>query len=110
MVISDLYLLPGLKKQCANYIAQHLSPSTVIPIVMTSRLMQLSKLESICAQFIAYNLEKVIQIIECFDCIIFEFIYFKDYRQKRIQRSYSKGRGGIPFLQSFHSFNDCLYL
>ncbi len=60
LILSDLYLLPGLKRQCANYIGLHLNSLNAISILRTSRLMQLTKLEAVCTEFIAQNLEKVI--------------------------------------------------
>jgi len=70
IVMSDVYLLPGLKRQCANYVGQHLTPNNVISILMTSRLMQLTKLERICIEYMAQNLEKVIDSKELKDLII----------------------------------------
>ncbi len=71
IILSDLYLLPGLKRQCANYIGHHLNSLNAISILRTSRLMQLIKLEAVCTEFIAQNLEKVIffQSIQNLICI-----------------------------------------
>lgn len=70
LLASDLYLLGGLKRLCANYIGHNLTSNNVISILLTARLMQLTKLESSCAEFIAQNLEKVTQKEEFRDLIV----------------------------------------
>ena len=57
--MADLYLLPGLKKMCANVIGQTLSDSTVISVLRVSRMFDLTKLEDQCAEYMARNLERV---------------------------------------------------
>ncbi|KAJ8301171.1 hypothetical protein KUTeg_020158 [Tegillarca granosa] len=61
---ADLYLLPGLKRQCANCISKYIDDSNVLSILMLSRLYSLQRLEDQCAEFIANNLEKIILLTE----------------------------------------------
>ena len=58
---ADLYLLPGLKRHCANCIAKHINIDNVVQITRTARLFSLPRLEDQCAEFIANNLSKVIR-------------------------------------------------
>ncbi|XP_041377868.1 ankyrin repeat and BTB/POZ domain-containing protein 1-like [Gigantopelta aegis] len=66
---ADLYLLPGLKRLCANYMTKFLDAENVVSILRTSRLFTLPRLESQCAEYIANNLEKVIEQEEFADLV-----------------------------------------
>ncbi|XP_054162101.1 ankyrin repeat and BTB/POZ domain-containing protein 1-like [Oppia nitens] len=70
IMTADLYLMPGLKRQCANFIGQHLTVNNVISTLLTSRLLQLTKLEGQCAEFMAQYLHKIINKEEFKDLII----------------------------------------
>ena len=59
MCAADLYLLPGLKRQCANVVARYLQVSNVVMVIKTARLFNLPRLEDQCAEFMAENIEKV---------------------------------------------------
>ena len=59
MCAADLYLLPGLKRQCANVVAGYLQVSNVVMVIKTARLFNLPRLEDQCAEFMAENIEKV---------------------------------------------------
>lgn len=59
---ADLYLLPGLKRHCANCIAKHLNTSNVVQVTRTARLFSLPRLEDQCAEFIANNIEEVMLV------------------------------------------------
>ncbi|CAE1273634.1 ABTB1 [Acanthosepion pharaonis] len=61
---ADLYLLPGLKRQCAAFVAKNLEVNQVINVLRTARLFNLYRLQDQCAEFIAANLYKVIQLEE----------------------------------------------
>lgn len=66
---ADLFLLVGLKKQCANEIANHLTVENVINVLRVGRMFNLSKLEDQCAEFMANNLEQLINTPEFSDII-----------------------------------------
>ena len=57
--VADLYLLPGLARQCGVVIGQYLDVDTVVSSLQTARLFNLCRLETICAEFMAANIEKV---------------------------------------------------
>ncbi|KAL3852443.1 hypothetical protein ACJMK2_016080 [Sinanodonta woodiana] len=57
---ADMYLLPGLKRLCANCISQFLDCGNVVQILRTARLFNLPRLEDQCAEFIANDLDEVI--------------------------------------------------
>lgn len=59
MVKADMYLLPGLKRYCAAYIAELMDEDNVFTILRLTRLFDLPKLEDQCAEFIANNIEVV---------------------------------------------------
>ena len=59
MWAADLYLLPGLKRQCANVVAQYLQVNNVVTVIKTARLFKLPRLEDQCAEFMAKHIEKV---------------------------------------------------
>ena len=58
---ADMFLLPGLKRHCANVMAQYLDVENCVNILRTARLFTLPRLEDQCAEFIASNIEKVIK-------------------------------------------------
>ena len=49
MVKADMYLLPGLKRYCAAYIADLIDEDNVFTILRLTRLFDLPKLEDQCA-------------------------------------------------------------
>lgn len=59
LYLADLFLLPGLKKQCASVIHQNLTTDNVIPVIRLVRLYNLLQLEDQCTEFMAEHLEKV---------------------------------------------------
>lgn len=59
--IGDMYLLPGLKRQCGNAISRYIDLDNVVSVLRTARLVNLPRLEDDCAMFIAQNLEPVIR-------------------------------------------------
>ena len=59
LCMADMYLLPGLKRQCANVISQFLDVDTIVSILRTARMFNLARLEDQCAEFLANNIEKV---------------------------------------------------
>jgi len=61
---ADVYLLAGLKRQCAAVIGQHLEENNVVNILRTARLFDLPRLEDQCAEFIARRIEKMVDDTE----------------------------------------------
>lgn len=59
MVKADMYLLPGLKRFCAAFIAELMDEDNIFTILRLTRLFDLPKLEDTCAEFIANNIEAV---------------------------------------------------
>ncbi|XP_071815730.1 ankyrin repeat and BTB/POZ domain-containing protein 1-like isoform X1 [Apostichopus japonicus] len=67
---ADLFLLPGLKKQCANEIANHFTDENVISVLQIARMFNLIKLEDQCAEFMANILSLLIGKQEFADLIV----------------------------------------
>ena len=59
MCAADMYLLPGLKRHCANVMARYLTIEDVVMVLQTARMFNLPRLEDQCAEYMADNLEKV---------------------------------------------------
>ncbi len=56
---ADMFLLPGLKRQCASVMGQYLELDNVVNILRTAQLFSLPRLEDQCAEYLATNIEKV---------------------------------------------------
>ncbi len=69
----DLYLMPGLKRHCANSICQYLELDNIINILRTARLFDLPRLEDQCVSFMATYIDKVCTKI--FFLNVFCFVY-----------------------------------
>jgi len=67
---ADMFLLNGLKPMVANYIAAHLDPSNVVTVIRTARLLELHRLECQCTEYMASNLESIIQLPEFHELVI----------------------------------------
>ncbi|XP_029636543.1 ankyrin repeat and BTB/POZ domain-containing protein 1-like [Octopus sinensis] len=59
---ADIYLLPGLKRQCANFMSKNLEVQQVVSVLRIARLFNLYRLQNQCAEYMATNLVKVIQL------------------------------------------------
>lgn len=57
--IGELYLMPGLKKLCANFLISAIDSENVISLIKVSRTYNLPRIEVFCNEFIAKNLEEV---------------------------------------------------
>ncbi|KAH9510218.1 Ankyrin repeat and BTB/POZ domain-containing protein 1 [Bulinus truncatus] len=60
LVAADMYLLPGLKHLCGTSLMEYVDNYNVVNMIRTSRLFNLTRLESHCAEYIANNLSEVI--------------------------------------------------
>ena len=69
---ADMFLLPGLKRQCANTLCKYLDEDNIVSILRTARLFDLSRLEDQCAEYIAANLDKVSEKSESYHNRIFK--------------------------------------
>jgi hypothetical protein len=59
LVAADLYLLPSLKRKCANELANCLRSENVFDLLRLSRLYDLKKLEFASISFLAFNIFQV---------------------------------------------------
>jgi len=64
LAAADMFMLPGLKRQCANVISQYLEVENVVNVLRSARLYDLPRLEDQCAEFMASNIEKMSVISE----------------------------------------------
>lgn len=60
---ADMFLLPGLKRVCANTMAKFLTVTDIVMVLKTARLFNLPRLEDQCAEFMSQNLDQVSMII-----------------------------------------------
>ncbi len=59
---ADMFLLQGLKRQCGLFLGGPgglLAADTVVGLVRVARLYDLPRLEHLCVEFMARNIEKV---------------------------------------------------
>ncbi|KFD48277.1 hypothetical protein M513_10854 [Trichuris suis] len=63
LMVANFCLLPGLKRQCGLFMAQHLDTQNVCAALRAARLFQLHRLENQCYKFMADHLEEIID--EC---------------------------------------------
>ena len=59
LCFADVYLLNGLKRLCSHAISTFLDTENVLPVLRTSRLFNLPKLEADCCEYVSKHLEKV---------------------------------------------------
>ncbi|KAI9555576.1 hypothetical protein GHT06_018091 [Daphnia sinensis] len=58
--IGELYLMPGLKKLCANFLISVIDTQNVVSLIKMSRIYNLPRIEVFCIEFIAKNLEEIV--------------------------------------------------
>lgn len=68
--LSSLYLLPTLKKKCANKLSAMLDCENVVAIYQLSRLYNLTSLETSCCEFMANHLHEVIDSDEFSELVL----------------------------------------
>lgn len=74
---ADLYMLPGLKRQCSNCIGKYINSDNVLQVLRSARLFNQARLEDQCSEFIANNLVNVSSMAVEISCIgIFGTCYF----------------------------------
>ena len=61
---ADMFLLPGLTKLAGKLLARLVSPDTVIDILRTARLFNLARLEDQAMEFLARNIEVMMNDVE----------------------------------------------
>ena len=54
-----MFLLPGLKRLCGNFLASTISLDNVVSVLKVSRFYDIPKLEDICTGFMAKEIETV---------------------------------------------------
>ncbi|KAK8398875.1 hypothetical protein O3P69_004161 [Scylla paramamosain] len=62
MMVADMFLVPGLTRQCGVYLGSCLQVHSVVSILKLARLFQLPRLEDQCVAFIAKNLDQVVEL------------------------------------------------
>ncbi|XP_023341091.1 ankyrin repeat and BTB/POZ domain-containing protein 1 [Eurytemora carolleeae] len=60
MSVAEMFLLPGLKRECGNWLIRYIDADTVLPILRSSRLYSLPRLEDACTAYIADNIEQFV--------------------------------------------------
>ncbi len=62
---ADMFLLPGLKRQCGAYLGSQssgiLDVESAVGLVRTARLYDMPRLEHQCVEFMATNIDKVLK-------------------------------------------------
>ena len=59
MLVADMFLVPGLTRQCGVYLGTYLQIHNVTSTLKLARLFQLPRLEDQCVAFMAKNLDQV---------------------------------------------------
>lgn len=67
---ADLYLLPGLKRQCASYMGQFIDTTNVVSLLRIGRIFKLPRLEGLCCEYIASNVEDMVESDELAELIV----------------------------------------
>jgi hypothetical protein len=63
LIAADLYLLPTLKRKCANELIKHIGKNNLFELLKFSRLYDLKKLEFSCISYLALHIFDVITVI-----------------------------------------------
>ncbi|XP_046653588.1 ankyrin repeat and BTB/POZ domain-containing protein 1-like isoform X1 [Daphnia pulicaria] len=79
--IGELYLMPGLKKLCANFLISAIDSESVISLIKVSRTFNLPRIEVFCNEFIAKNVEEIVDS-EHFHQLIIDDAYEVKGRQE----------------------------
>ncbi|XP_059352345.1 ankyrin repeat and BTB/POZ domain-containing protein 1-like isoform X2 [Daphnia carinata] len=79
--IGELYLMPGLKKLCANFLISVIDSQNVVSLIKVSRIYNLPRIEVFCIEFVAKNLEEVMDL-ENFHRLILEDAFEVKGRQE----------------------------
>ncbi|KAK4025082.1 ankyrin repeat and BTB/POZ domain-containing protein 1 [Daphnia magna] len=79
--IGELYLMPGLKKLCANFLISAIDSKNVVSLIKVSRIYNLPRIEVSCIEFVAKNLEEVAEL-ENFHQLILEDAFEVKGRQE----------------------------
>lgn len=64
LMIADLYLLSGLKRQCAVVIGHRLTTENVVDVLRIARQFGLSRLENQCAEFMSDHMDEMVCLPE----------------------------------------------
>lgn len=70
LVAADLFLLPGLKRLTGGYIGGFLDLSNVISVLRLGRQFELHRLEELCYEFCAKNVENLVDNSEFHQLIL----------------------------------------
>jgi len=62
--VGDMFLLPGLKRECGNWLLKYIDQDNVISILNTARLFQLPRLEDACTGYLAENIHMFFDSVE----------------------------------------------
>jgi ankyrin repeat/BTB/POZ domain-containing protein 1 len=57
--VGEAYLMPGLKKLCANFLIGLIDCENVVDLIVMSRTYNLPRVEAFCYEFIARNVVEV---------------------------------------------------
>ncbi|XP_061591916.1 ankyrin repeat and BTB/POZ domain-containing protein 1 [Cololabis saira] len=69
LCVADMYLLPGLKRLCGKTLGKTICEDNVLHMWKTAKLFRLSRLEDQCAEFMAKNIERLVEQAEFADII-----------------------------------------
>jgi len=61
---SDHYMISGLKDLCGKFLADHLTPDSVVQTLSLARMVRMTRLQHASLQYIALNFEQVYQSTE----------------------------------------------
>ena len=58
---ADFFLLPGLKRECGNFLGEFLDCENAVQLIRTARLYDLKRLEQRCFEFVADFVEDIVK-------------------------------------------------
>jgi len=67
--IGDMFLLPGLKRECGAWLGKYIDQDTVLDILRTSRMYQLPRLEDLCTEYLSLHIESFVENAEFHEII-----------------------------------------
>jgi len=64
IILADMYFLPNLKEDCANYLSKKLTVTNFVEVMKVSQTVESEKLEKRVVSFLISNIEKVEQVVD----------------------------------------------
>nr|XP_039261091.1 ankyrin repeat and BTB/POZ domain-containing protein 1-like [Styela clava] len=70
--VADMMLLTGLKRKCGNVLSQHMTENNIVDMYRCSQMFNLLNLEDYCVEFMAIELESLVESEEFIELVVEE--------------------------------------